>query len=316
VELGSIGDPALVCQAVAAALHVPEEHGLPLVERLKKLVSARRLLLLLDNCEHLLPACADLVDTLVRAGPEIRIVTTSREAFRIAGETVWRVAPLVLPTSNRRAALDELERSEAVSLFLVRARATQPAFSFTDENATAVVELCRRLDGIPLAIELTAATVGFLSPAQILVRLEDRHAVLSSGARNAPPRQQSLAATIEWSCGLLSEAELRVFARLSTFAGSLSLEAAEAVCAGEGIDPHDVVDLVGRLVSKSLVVVEALPGGQMDYPVLEILRAFGRRILQASGDRPKRSDTGMQPITCIWRHGRWTRERRQAGRTS
>jgi predicted ATPase len=251
---------------------------------LKKLVRARRLLLVLDNCEHLLTACAELAETLLLAGPEVRIVATSREALRIGCETVWRVAPLQLPSSDARAALDELERSEAVSLFLERARGTQPVFSFTDENAQAVVELCRRLDGIPLALELAAATTGFLDPAQIVARLGDRFAVLSNGARTAPPRHQSLAATIEWSCGLLDEAELHVFARLSIFAGSMTLEAAEAVCAGEDVGPHEVVDLVRRLVGKSLVVAEALPGEQMGYRVLETLRAYGRRILQTSGE--------------------------------
>jgi non-specific serine/threonine protein kinase len=284
VELGSIVDPALVAQAVATGMHVPDEVGQPLVETLKKVARVRRLLLVLDNCEHLLAACADLAETLLRDGPEMRIMATSREPLRTGAESVWRVGPLLLPESGRTAALKGREHCEAVSLFLQRARGPQPAFSVTDENALAVMEVCRRLDGIPLAIELAAACVGFLSPAQIVARLDDRFALLSNGSRTAPPRQQSLAAAIEWSCGLLTTAELSVFTRLSAFAGSLTLEAAEAVCAGDGVRSDEVLGLVGRLVSKSLVVAEPHLGGLMGYRLLGTLRAYGRQLLRANGE--------------------------------
>jgi predicted ATPase/DNA-binding CsgD family transcriptional regulator/DNA-binding XRE family transcriptional regulator len=284
VELGPIGDSALVLQSVAAVLGVPEEVGQTLVESLTVALSRRGFLLILDNCEHLLRACADLADIVLRASPQTRIIATSREPLRIGGETVWRVPSLSLPELGRGRAPAELEASEAVRLFLQRAQAAQPSFALTDQYAPAIAELCSRLDGIPLAIELAAACADFLSPEQMLARLEDRFALLTRGSRTAPARQQSLADAIEWSCSLLTAPERRLFARLSVFSGSFTLEAAEAVCAGEGIGLDQVLDLLGRLVSKSLVIAEPGPGWSMGYRLLETLRDFGRKLLRTSGE--------------------------------
>jgi predicted ATPase len=211
VELASIQDPSQVTSAIAAALQVAEVNGQYLIETLKKRLSTQRRLLILDNCEHLLPACATVAEALLAAAPAVRIIATSREVLRVGAEHVWRVAALSLPESGRPNGADGVERFEAVSLFVERARAVTPAFSLNAANASAVVALCRHLDGIPLAIELAAACSDFLSPQQLLARLDDRFTLLSSGSRAAPARQQSLAQAVEWSCRLLTDSERRTF---------------------------------------------------------------------------------------------------------
>jgi non-specific serine/threonine protein kinase len=284
VELGSIQDPTQVTHAVGAALEVPEEHEQPLIETLKMRLSKQQRLLILDNCEHLLSACAMFAEAVLRAAPGVRIIATSREGLRIGAERVWHVAPLSLPDSVRSGATS-VEHYEAISLFVERARAVEPAFSLTRDNTSAVVEVCLRLDGIPLAIELAAACVDFLSPVQILTRLSDRFALLSSGSRTAPPRQQSLARAITWSCDLLTEPERTLFTRSSIFAGNFTPEAVSAVCSGDGIGGDEALRLVGRLVRKSLIAVEPSPSGDLHYRLLETIRAYAQQLLRQSGDQ-------------------------------
>jgi predicted ATPase len=259
VELASLSDPDLVAQAVAQVLGVREAQERPLTRTLSDHLGYKKVLLVLDNCEHLVGSCAALAEALLRACSELRILATSREALGVAGESAWLVPSLDLP--EQQPPIEELTGYEAIHLFVERARAAVSTFELTEHNAGAVVRLCRRLDGIPLAIELAAARVRVLSVEQISSRLEDSFGLLTSGSRTALPRQRTLRATIDWSHELLGEKEKVFFHRLSVFAGGFTLEAAEAVCAGEGIERVEVLDLISRLVDKSLVLVTGRGGG-------------------------------------------------------
>jgi DNA-binding NtrC family response regulator/predicted ATPase len=257
VELAGVAEAALVAQAVASALRLPEEASRPPREILAAALSGRQALLILDNCEHLVGPCAELVETLLRACPQLRVLATSRERLNVGGESTFRVPPLALPDERERAA-EHLARSEAVRLFVERAGLVAPEFTLTDENAPAVAELCRRLDGLPLAIELAAARVRVLGVEQILARLNERFRLLTGGSRTTIPRQQTLRAALDWSHDLLSPPERTLLRRLSVFAGGFTLEAVEGVCAGPGVDGAQVLDLLAQLVDKSLVVVETV----------------------------------------------------------
>jgi predicted ATPase/class 3 adenylate cyclase len=292
VELAALADPGLVPQAVAGALGVREEPGRPLPATLTDALRPKHLLVLLDNCEHLLDACARLADALLRACPHLTVLATSREALGIAGEVTWRVPSLAVPEGAAgRPAPDAagLARSAAVRLFADRAAAVRPGFAVTAENAAPVAQVCVRLDGIPLAIELAAARVRVLPPGQLLARLEDRFRLLTGGSRTALERHQTLQAAVDWSYDLLTGPERALFARLSVFAGGWTLEATEAVGAdsddpaGGGIEPDGVLDLLTRLVDKSLVVAEEQPDGSARYRLLETLRQYAEQKLAATG---------------------------------
>ena len=289
VELAALADPALVPQAVAAAVGVREEPGRPLPATLTDALRPKRLLLVLDNCEHLLDACARLADALLRACPHVRVLATSREALGLAGETAWRVPSLTVPdVADTQHAPDvaDVARYAAVRLFADRAAAVQPEFVLTDENAAAVAQICARLDGIPLAIELAAARVRVLPPRQLLERLDDRFRILTGGSRTALERHQTLRAAVDWSYDLLTEPERALFARLAVFAGGWTLEAAEQVGAGEGIESPEVLDLLTRLADQSLVVAQEQPDGTARYRLLESLRQYGRDKLAARAEAP------------------------------
>ncbi len=243
VELVALSDSDLVPQRVASALDVREVPGRRVSEQLVEHLSPKEMLLVLDNCEHLIEGCAGLADALLHTCPRLRLVATSREPLGVAGETSWPVPPLSLPDSGDPGGTRKLEdplRYESVRLFAERAVAALPGFTLTAENASAVARICERLDGMPLAIELAASRVRALSPRQILNRLDDRFRILTSGGRTSVPRHRTLKATIDWSYELLSEEEKVLFRRLSVFAGGWMLEAAEAVCAGEGIAEGEV----------------------------------------------------------------------------
>ena len=242
----------------------------------------RALLLVLDNCEHLIAACAELVEALLREAPALRILATSREALGVSGETVCRVPSLSLPEALASVHVDALIDSEATQLFIERAGAVDSAFAPTPDNSDSIARICRRLDGIPLAIELAAARVVVLSPEQIEARLQDRFRLLTGGARTAVARQRTLEATVDWSYQLLSDVEQQLFSRLSAFPAAWTLAAAEHVCGGDGINEHDVLDLLSRLVSKSLVVVDSEFAGERRYRFLETVRQYAReRLVQA-----------------------------------
>ena len=278
VELASLSEGELVPQAVAKALGVREQPGRPLTETLKDALRARKMLLVVDNCEHLIEAVVRLVDALLDSCPGLRVLATSRETLSAAGEVAWVVPSLTVPDPQRPSTPQELEAYESVRLFVERARQRDPSFVLTPRNGQAVAQVCRRLEGIPLAIELAAARIGVLSVERIAERLDDSLRLLTAGGRTALPRQRTLRATLEWSHELLGEPERKLFRRLSVFAGGLTLEAAEAVGAGNGIEQHDVLDLLSKLVDKSLVVAEASPGeeGALRYRMLEPLRQYGR----------------------------------------
>ena len=279
VSLAPLADPALVPKAVASALGVREQPGRPMTEALPERLGARELLLVLDNCEHLVGACARLVEALLRACPHVRILATSREVLGISGETSWSMPPLSLPAVQRLPPAQKLMRYEAVRLFVERAAEARPDFAPTERDAAAVVEVCRELEGLPLAIELAAARVKVLTVEQIARRLDDCFGLLAGGSRTALPRQKTLRATIDWSYGLLSEGERTLLGRLSVFAGGFTLEAAEEVCSGGQIERVEVLDLVSRLVDKSLVVTE-MREAHVRYRLLETIRQYGNDKLQ------------------------------------
>ena len=284
VELAPLADPALVPQAVAAATGVREDPGRPLLGTLAAALAPRRLLLVLDNCEHLVEGCARLADALLRACPRLRVLATSREALGVAGETAWRVPPLAVPGARRPPPLERLTQYEAVRLFIDRALAVQPAFRVTDASAPALAQLCHRLDGLPLALELAAARVRVLPVEQLLARLEDRFRLLTGGSRTAPARHQTLRAAVDWSYDLLDAPERALFARLSVFAGGWTLEAAEAVGPGARVEADEVLDVLTRLADRSLVVAEAHGDGTARYRLLETLRQYAQQKLAASGE--------------------------------
>jgi predicted ATPase/DNA-binding CsgD family transcriptional regulator len=283
VALASLSDRELVAQAVASVLGAREQPGRSLGETLADHLASRETLLILDNCEHLVDACARLADALLRSCPNLRVLSTSREALGVAGEMVLLVPPLSLPDPGHLPPPEELERYEAVRLFVERARYATSSFELTARNASAVARLCSNLDGIPLAIELAAARTKVLSVAQISSRLAENFRLLRSKSHTADPRQQTLAATLEWSHELLSEPERVLFCRLSVFAGGFTLEAAERVCAGGDIGEDDVLDLLSRLIDKSLVLTDEHLG-EVRYRLLETVRQYGREKLEELGE--------------------------------
>lgn len=273
VELADLRQPDLVIPHVAAVMGISEEPGRPLAETLTDALRSRRLLLALDNCEHLIGVCAQLCRRLLTSSPSVRLVMTSREPLRVAGETIWQVPPLSMTSGNPVKDAEEPERTEAVRLFADRAAASRPGFTLSPANAAAVVSICQALDGLPLAIELAAARVRMLSVEQISARLTDRLELLTGGDRSAAPRQHTLRATIEWSYEMLSGPEQALFRRLSVFAG-WSLEMAEQVCADGEITAAAILGLTGALVDKSLVVVEPELAGQARYRMLDTIREY------------------------------------------
>jgi predicted ATPase/class 3 adenylate cyclase/Tfp pilus assembly protein PilF len=281
VELASLSDPDFVPHTVASAVDVREQPGRPILATLCEYLRPKHVLLVLDNCEHLVAACARLADTLLRACPNLRILATSREALGIAGETTWRVPPLSLPDPRRLPPPEGLSAYAAVRLFIERAVAVLPTFTVTNENAPWIAQVCHRLDGIPLAVELAAVRVKALSVEQIAARLDDRFRLLTGGSRTAMPHHQTLRATIDWSHDLLSDPERIVFRRLAAFAAGFTLEAAEMVCAGDGVDESEVLDLLMRLVDKSLVMTEE-QDGTARYRLLETVQEYTRERLRKS----------------------------------
>jgi predicted ATPase len=269
-------------------LGLREGTGRPIVESLATHLGGKELLLLVDNCEHLIEATAQLAHTLLRACPRVRVLATSREALGLAGETSCRVPSLPLPPADG-ATVDDVQWSDAACLFVERARAVQPGFALTSANAATVAQICRRLDGIPLAIELAAARVRVLSVEQIAQRLDDRFRFLTGGSRGALPRQQTLQATLDWSYNLLGESERALFRQLAVFAGGFSLEAAEAMGGPAGGGPGDVLDRLTQLVDKSLVVVEE-GAGEARYRLLETVRQYGQERLVEADEAPAARD--------------------------
>lgn len=273
VELGAITEGPLAVDAVAATLGVREDAAASstndVLAAIESFVRDKRLLLLLDNCEHLVEVCAEVADRLLAAAPDLRIVATSREPLGVTGESVFRIGSLSI-------------EDDAVRLFVDRASTADPAFSPTESDEAVIVEICRRLDGIPLAVELAAAKVRILAPDQIAARLDDMFRLLTGGSRTALPRQQTLQAAVDWSYDLLDDEERAVLRRMAAFAGDCALEAAEAVCAGEPVADVAVLDVLGQLVDKSLVNVERSPVAR--YRLLEPIRQYAVPKLVEAGE--------------------------------
>jgi len=283
VELAALSDPALVLPTVAAAVDVREVPGHSLQTVLVEDLRSKQLLLILDNCEHLVEACATLVAALLQACPGLRVLATSRETLGVPGETVWRVPSLSFPDPRQLPPQDALMEYEAVRLFVERAAAVQQNFALTPENARAVADVCRRLDGIPLAIELAAARIPTLPVEEIAVRLRDRFRLLTRGSRTALPRQQTLRAAMDWGYHLLSVPEQTALRRLSIFAGSWTLDAAEAICEGSHVNAQDVMDLLTQLAFKSWVFADE-ERGRVRYRCLETIVQYGRERLSEAGE--------------------------------
>jgi non-specific serine/threonine protein kinase len=289
VDLARLEDPRFIPQSIVSALGLRDEGQRPLPDVLAGYLRPRRMLLLLDNCEHLIGECAGIADMLLRAAPGLAILATSREPLAVDGETVFHVPSLQLPDPQHLPRPEELVRYEAIRLFQERASAARPGFEITAETAGAVAEVCQRLDGLPLAIELAASRARVLPVRDICARLADRFRLLTGGSRAALPRHQTLRATIEWSITLLSEPERTLLRQLAVFAGGWTLEAANAVCVGgevEGADAgtgEDLLDLMTRLVDKSLVVPEWRGRGDR-YGMLETLRQFAAEQLEQAGE--------------------------------
>ena len=273
-ELAPVTDPTLVPQTLLSIFNLREDSHRSVLEVLIDYLRAKTLLLVLDNCEHLIEACAQISELLLRACPKLRILASSREALGIAGEVAYRVPSLNTPNPAQLPSLDKLEKVDSIQLFIERATTAKPGFTLTKDNASFIAQICYRLDGIPLALELAASRVKVLSPEQIAARLDDRFRLLTGGSRTALPRQQTLRAMIDWSYSLLSKQEKTLFRRLSVFVGGWTLEAAESVC-GEERSGVDVLDLLTRLVDKSLVFIEESIG-EIRYHRLETIRQYSR----------------------------------------
>src|SRR5215831_6293271 len=283
VELGDLQQPDLVVARVASAVGVDEEPGRPLLDTLADALRPRRLLLALDNCEHLIDACARVGQRLLAGSPGLRLITTSREPLHVAAETVWQVQPLSVAPDGAVADPDDAYRYEAIRLFAARAAAALPAFTIGPANAAAVAALCRALDGLPLAIELAAAWVRALSVEQIAERLADRFTLLTTGSRTAPPRQRTLGATMDWSHELLTTSEQVLLRRLSVFVG-WSLEMAEQVCSDDDLPAPEVLGLLASLMDKSLVVLEPEVLGEARYRMLDTIREYAAERLADTGE--------------------------------
>ena len=283
VNLATIRDPSLVVGAIAQTLAVRELAGQPLEETLSGYLRERRLLLLLDNFEQLLAGAPSLA-RLLAAASYLKLLVTSRAPLRLAAEQEYAVQPLELPDPEHQPEVAELSQYDAVALFVERARAVVPEFEVTNQNARAVAEICGRLDGLPLAIELAAARVRALTPQALLRRLEQRLTLLTGGPRDAPPRQQAMRRTIDWSYTLLSEPEQRLLSRLSVFVGGCDLEAAEAVCDPDGKLGLDMLESISSLIANSLAHAHLDPCGEPRYSMLETIREYASEKLESNGE--------------------------------
>ncbi|MBI5029157.1 MAG: AAA family ATPase [Chloroflexi bacterium] len=284
VDLAPLNDSTLVPQAIASVFDLRQSADVPVIAVLTDYLRSKNLLLVLDNCEHLIVSCAQVADSLLRHCPNLSILATSREPLGIGGEFSFRVPSLLLPDSLA-ARIELIAQSEAIKLFNERATATHHDFKLTNQNVSTIAQICQRLDGMPLAIELAAARTRSLSVEQIVARLDDRFRLLTTGSRTAPTRQQTLREAMDWSYDLLSEQERILFRRLSVFAGGLTLQVAESICLGDGIDPREMLDLLSSLVDKSLVMLSQYDeGAEVSYRLLETIRQYAHARMDEAGE--------------------------------
>ena len=298
VDLAPLREPAFVPQIVAQTLGLRPAAEQPLLETLLSFVHSKKLLLILDNCEHLSEACAKLAQALLSQSPELRILATSRDPLDIAGETIYPISGLAWPAVN--AALEtnpqDILQFDAVRLFVERAGAISPNFALTSENAWSIVEICRRLDGLPLALELASARVNVLTVQEITARLKDRLALLTSGQhRGLEPRHYTLRASIDWSYALLPVEEQILLRRLAVFEAGCTLDIVETVCTGEGIAAEHTLDRISSLVNKSLVMADTIGHSQARYRLLETIREYVLEKLNEAGETARLSDFHLKP---------------------
>jgi predicted ATPase/class 3 adenylate cyclase len=285
-DLAPISDEDTVAAVIARALGMGRSDGAKVEDAFAHWLKRRKLLLILDNCEHVVAAAAGIANAIVQACPDVRLLATSREPLHVGGEAVYRLPSLAVPERAESLTANDALEYGAIALFVDRARAADRRFAITDENASIIADICRRLDGIPLAIELAAARVKVLSIASLARHLDDRFRILTGGSRTALPRQQTLAALIGWSYDLLSEPERMLFHRVAVFAGGCNLESASAVCTSDGLDAADILDLLASLVDKSLIVADT-SGPHERFRMLETTRAYALAKLEAAGERAR-----------------------------
>jgi non-specific serine/threonine protein kinase len=286
-DLSSVTDPGFVGKAIARALNIKEDPGKAIIDTLIENIKNKSLLLLLDNCEHLIEACAEAADKLLHSVKGLRILATSREALNIPGEVVWRIPSLSFPDTASTKDIDEVQHYDAIKLFADRAGSSKPGFAINIQNVSPVVGICQCVAGIPLAIELAATRIRHLDLETILKRLEDQFNILSTSSRTVPERQQTLRATIDWSYNLLSEQEQLLFNRLSVFAGDFSLEAIEEVCSDEKLENENIITLLSQLVDKSLVIAENQEDESVRYKYLGPLQQYSLQKLNETGKEEK-----------------------------
>jgi predicted ATPase/DNA-binding CsgD family transcriptional regulator/Tfp pilus assembly protein PilF len=302
VDLSSLTDPGLVAPALATVLGLREQADLSLTSSLVSWLTGRDVLLILDNCEHLIRSCASLIDTLLRECPHLSVLATSRQVLNISGETLWRIPSLSFPDPHHPSQPEELRNYEAIQLFIERARLKEPTFDLTSETAQVVAQICYSLDGLPLAIELAAARVGTMSVTEIATRLDERFRLLAGDDQTAPSRQQTLRAAIDWSYDHLGKAEQRLLRSLSVFVGNFSLQAVEAICMGgppgsagaTDYDEYDALDLLSELVDKSLLIAEPWKG-ETRYRLLDTIRQYASLKLSAATGRSE-SEGGTESL--------------------
>lgn len=290
VDLAPLTDPLLVPYRLASVLGVREELGRPMQDSIAEACADKQMLVLLDNCEHLIGSCAVLADRLLATSLAVTMLATSRQALGIGGERIWPVPPLSVPGSGRDPSPEDVGRFDGLALFLDRATLADPSFTVGQADLGHVAEICRRLDGIPLAIELAAVRVAVLAPGQIAARLEDRFRLLTGGASTAPDRHQTLRAVIDWSHGMLSAPERVLLRRVAVFPGGFTLEAAEEVCSGESVEREEVLDLLDQLLRKSLIAVRRGEERAPRYVLNETTRSYGVEKLAEAGEQPALRD--------------------------
>lgn len=284
VELAPITVPDHIDQTIAEVFRIKEQPGSTLIQIITHYLENKNLLLILNNCEHLITACSEIVEQILKSTEDVTILCTSREALNVADEVAWRVPSLSLPENGKELSANEVNQYEAVKLFVARAKNKQPDFNLSDQNAHPVSQICNRLDGIPLAIELAASRVNVLTPENIVIKLDDRFRLLTGGSRTALERHKTLQATIDWSYDLLSDKEKRIFHKISVFVSGFDLEAYEHTCKTETAENNDLMDLLSGLIEKSLVITKTVKNGFYRYELLETIRHYAKEKLLESGE--------------------------------
>ena len=294
VELAPVTVPEHIDQAIAEVFKIKEQPGSNLIQIITHYLENKKLLLILDNCEHLITACSEIVEQILKSTKHITILCTSREALNVSDEVAWRAPSLSLPENGKELTASEINQYEAVQLFVARAKNKQPDFYLSDHNSKPVLQICKRLDGIPLAIELAASRVNVFNPEHIVSKLDDRFLLLTGGRRTSLERHKTLQATIDWSYDLLSDKEKTIFHHSSVFVGGFDLEAFEHICGTAAVENEELLDLLTSLIEKSLVITKTVESGAYRYQLLETIRHYAKEKLLESGESDTARETHYQ----------------------